>query len=183
MLIRCATLLTVLVAGCGRPQPSTVVLSVCELSRDFTAYRGKLVSVRGIYWYGLRQTCPQSCPDGPWPSYVDLMDADFPPPPGEPPVTFATDDSSWAAMDRVQRAAEIDAKQGKRVEIWVTVLGQIRTSARRSPVGPCDLLMRSGYGHTRSYPAELVVKSVSNIQVVPNANSPYDYSQMYHGAL
>jgi hypothetical protein len=30
---------------------------------------------------------------------------------------------------------------------------------------------------------QLVVRSFSNIEVVPSANSPHDYSNMHHGAL
>jgi hypothetical protein len=182
-MLRCiAFLVSILVAGCGRPQAGTVVLSVCELSGDFTAYRGQLVSVRGVYYYGLRQTCPQACPDGPWPSFVDLTGADDVRR-GEPQVTFDTDWESWRALEEVQEAVERDAKQGRRVEIWVTALGQIRANAYRSPIGPCDRVVNRGYGHLGAAPAQLVVKSFSNIEVIPNANSPYDYSKVFHGAL
>lgn len=182
MLRRVAALLPLILAGCSRPQPSTVVLSVCDLSRDFTAYRGKLVAVRGVYYYGLRQTCPQTCINGPWPSFLDLIGT------GttlrsEPPVAFVTDELSWAALDKVQRAVERDAKRGRRVEIWVTVLGQLRARAHRSPLGPCDMVANGSYGHLGAFPAQLVVESFSNIEVIPNASSPYDYSNMYHGAL
>ncbi len=139
------------------------------------------MSVRGIYYYGLRQTCPQTCATGPWPSFVDLIGADSARL-DELPVTFTTNMQSWDALNKVHRAVERDAKQGKRVEIWVTVLGQLRANPR-SPIGPCDEVANRGYGHLGAFPAQLVVKSFSNIEVVPNANSPYDYSNIYHGAL
>src|SRR5881396_3818848 len=34
-------------------------INVCDLFKDLVSYRGKTVAVRGIYWYGLRQNCPQ----------------------------------------------------------------------------------------------------------------------------
>jgi hypothetical protein len=157
-------------------------LTVCDLSRDFTAYRGKLVAVRGVYYNGLRQTCPQTCTTGSWPSFVDLIGTGGTPQ-KEPPVAFATDELSWAALDKVQRAVERGARRGKRVEIWLTVLGQVRARAHGSPAGPCDRVASGSYGHLGVFPAQLVVKRFSNIEVVPNASSPYDYSNMYHGAL
>lgn len=182
MLRRLAAPLLLLVASCGGPQLSTVLLSVCDLSRDFAAYRGKMVAVRGVYYYGLRQNCPQTCANGPWPSFLDLIGNGYTPP-GEPAVEFTADEPSWAALDKVQQAVERDAKQGKRVEIWVTVLGQVRASPHRSPGGPCDRVVNGGYGHLGAFPAQLVVKRITNIEVVPSAHSPYDYSNMYHGAL
>jgi hypothetical protein len=181
MLHRTAALLPLLLVGCSRPQPSTVVLTVCDLSRDFTAYRGKLVAVRGVYYSGLRQTCPQTRISGPWPSVLNLAFTGETPQ-GEPPVAFATDEVTWDTLDRVERAVEYDAEHGKRVEIWVTALGQVRAGDHRSPVGPCDIVARGRYGHLGGAPAELVVKSFSDIAVVPNPNSPYDYSHVYRGA-
>lgn len=141
-----------------------------------------MVAVKGVYYYGLRQTCPQACANGPWPSFLDLTSSGYTPS-GEPAVGFITDERSWAALDKVQQAVEREAKLGKKAEIWVTVLGQVRASPRRSPIGPCDRAVNGGYGHLGVYPAQLVVRSVTSIEVVPNAHSPYDYSNMYHGAM
>jgi len=53
----------------------SAVLSVCDLSKDLPRYRGKLVTVRGVYYYGLRQSdCPQKCDTGLWPSFLDLKE-------------------------------------------------------------------------------------------------------------
>jgi len=182
MLRRVVTLLAVCLTGCGQRQPSPAVISVCDLSRDFTAYRDKLVAVRGVYLYGLREKCPETCAAGPWPSFVDLIGTDRKRP-GQPPVGFTTDDSGWVQLDTAERAAEREAKQGKRVEVWVTVLGRLRANPHRSPVGPCDIVMNRGYGHLGAYPAQLVAEGFSDIQVIPNANSPFDYSKIYRGAL
>jgi hypothetical protein len=182
MLRAVAALLAVAIVGCRHQPPSTALLSVCDLSRDFSAYRGKLVIVRGVYFYGLRQDCAQSCATGPWPSFVDLIGTGYTVP-GELPFDFRTDDAAFGALDKAERAAEREAKLGRRVEVWATVMGRLRASDHRSPVGPCDRVVNGGYGHLGAFPADLVVQSVSDLELVPNANSPYDYSNMYRGAL
>lgn len=172
-----------LAVGCeSHRQP--VILTVCEVSRDYAAFRGKLISVRGVDYYGLRETCPEKCVGGPWPSFIDLVGTGHMEP-GEPPIRFQTDDASWAALDRVERAVEREAKKGKRFEIWVTVSGQLRTRARHSHLGPCDRIGSDtyGYGHLGGYPAQLVIKNFSNIEVRENPNSAYDYSHIYRGAF
>jgi len=87
-------------------------------------------------------------------------------------------------LDNVRRMVELEAKKGKRFEIWVTAVGQLKTHARRSFLGPCDEIgsRYSGYGHLGSFPAQLVVKHFINIQVKENPNSPFDYGNLYHGA-
>jgi hypothetical protein len=97
---------------------------------------------------GLRQTCPQTCIGGPWPSALNPTGTGETQT-GEPPVAFATDWLSWEALDKVKRGVERDAKQGQRVEIRVTALGQVRAADHRSPVGPCDAITRGHYGHMR----------------------------------
>jgi hypothetical protein len=147
------------------------VISVCDLSRDFTAYRDQIVAVRGVYFYGLRQACPQTCAAGPWPSFVDLVGSD------------TASEAIWADVQKAERNAEQEGKQGRRVEVWVTVKGRLETRERRSPVGPCDMVAKGGYGHLGVFPALIVVQVFQDVQVVPNPDSPYDYSGIYRGAL
>jgi hypothetical protein len=156
----CLLLASAVTVGCSQ-RPSTVVVSVCDISKDFSAYRDKFVAVRGVYYYGLRQKCPQTCATGPWPSSIDLIGS-------------ATGRDPWADLDNVRRMVELEAKKGKRFEIWVTAVGQLKTHARRSFLGPCDEIgsRYSGYGHLGSFPAQLVVKHFINIQVKENPNSP-----------
>jgi hypothetical protein len=181
-MLRCvAALLLIIFACCSRSHPSAVVLSVCDLSRDFAAYDNKLVAVRGVFYYGLRQKCPETCANGPWPSFLDLAGADDVRA-GKPPAGFVSDQQSWVALDNVLRTVERDSKQGKRSEIWVTVVGRVRARGHPSPVGPCDIMARGNYGHLGAFPAQLVVKSFTDIEVMPNPNSPYDYSNMHRGA-
>jgi hypothetical protein len=170
MQARFAALVFVGIAGCGHPQ-RVAVMSVCDLSRDFTAYRGREVAIRGVYFNGLRQQCPQTCSTGPWPSFVDLTGSD------------AAGDGIWADLAKAERTAEEDAKQGRQVEVWVTVRGKLRAADHNSPAGPCDRVVNGGYGHLGMFPAQIVVEAFSDVQVVPNAASPYDYGSVYHGAL
>jgi hypothetical protein len=73
MQTRIAVLLLIAMASCSQSPSHISVMTVCELSRDFTAYRNRVVAVRGVYFYGLRQQCPQTCATGPWPSFMDLV--------------------------------------------------------------------------------------------------------------
>ena len=161
-------LLLLAITFTGQQRPSPPFLSVCDLSKDYGAYRDKLVAVRGVYYYGLRQTCQQTCANGPWPSFLDMVGAD---------------DISWEALARAEQSVELEAKKGKRLEIWVTAVGKLETRARLSPLGPCDKKGSRylGYGHLGVFPARLVVRSFSEIEIIENPKSPYDYRNMYHG--
>jgi len=123
----------VALAGCRQPA-RTNVMSVCDLSRDFTAHRDQIVAVRGVYFYGLREACPQTCATGLWPSFVDLVGSD------------TAGDAIWAEVVKGQNTAEQEGKQGRRVEVWVSVRGKLNASEHRSPVGPCDRVGIAGSG-------------------------------------
>ena len=170
-------------SGCVRPLPSRrdargKTLSVCELSRDFAAYAGQMVSVRGVYYNGLRQRCPQQCPNGdPWPSVLDLVSSQYPRDDGTP--SFATEEPSWDAVDAsvLQRA-----RAGDRGEIWVTVRGYL-IARSGSPIGPCDLEANGMFGGVQVrgwYGALLIVQRISDLEFRRNPASQYDY-QTYLG--
>ena len=126
------------------------------------------MSVRGVYYYGLRQQCTGKCAVGLWPSFINLEGGT---------------DNVWADVAKTERDVETEAKRtGKRFEIWVTVVGSLQTRARRSPLGPCDW-GSPGYGHLGAFPAQITVKTFRDIEVRENPQSPYDYANMYHGAL
>jgi hypothetical protein len=117
----------------------------------------------------LRQDCPEKCTHGLWPSFLDVRGAD---------------QDSWEALDKAQRTVEAEAKKGRRLEVWVTAVGQLRTR-RRPGLDPCHRLGSRylGYGHLGAYPAQLIVTQFRDIEVKVNPNSPYDYSNMYRGPL
>ena len=144
-------------------------MSVCDLAKDFPAYRNKLVTVRGVYYYGLRQSdCPQKCDTGALPSFLNLEGGA---------------DAEWSTLNNVERKVEADAKTGKRFEIWVTITGRLETTVHSSPLGPCDRKSwgTPGFGHLGAFPSRIVVESVKDIAVKENPQSLYDYGHMYHG--
>jgi hypothetical protein len=145
-------------------------MSVCEISKNFPSFRDKAVTVRGVYYYGLRQDCPQKCAGRLWPSFINLK---------------AGTDTAWDALAKAERAVETEAKAtGQRFEIWVTVVGRLQTRAKRSPLGPCDRESWGvGYGHLNAFPAQIVVESFRDVEVRVNPQLPYDYANMYHGPL
>ncbi|MGA2147281.1 MAG: hypothetical protein ABSH49_20235 [Bryobacteraceae bacterium] len=164
-------LLAMLIASGGTPARDAAVISVCELSKDFPGFRDKVVTVRGVYYYGLRQECAEKCKDGLWPSFIDLE---------------GSTNETWAALAKSERDVETEAKRsGKRFELWVTVVGRLQTRAKRSALGPCDRKSwgLGGYGHLGAFPAQIIVESFRDIEVRVNPQSPYDYANMYHGPL
>jgi len=164
-------LLTMLVPLDVMPAPDVGVMSVCQLSKDLPAFRDKVVTVRGVYYYGLRQECPQKCTDGLWPSFIEFQGAEG---------------LSWADLNKALHEVETEAKAtGKRFEIWMTVVGRLQTIVKPSPLGPCDRKSweQGGYGHLGAFPSQITVESFSNIEIRVNPRSPYDYAHMYHGAL
>jgi hypothetical protein len=165
----CLLLFSVLTSAC-HPPASLKVFSLCDLAKDYGSYRDKRVAVRGVYFYGLQESCSQKCADAPWPSFIWLSGAD-------------SENYEWAVLDNIECKVELEAKKGKRFEIWVTATGHLRAREQASPLGPCDRIARGGYGHLGAYPAELVVEEFTNIEVKANPNSPYDYSNIYRGAL
>jgi hypothetical protein len=144
-------------------------MSVCELSRDYPAFRGEMVTVHGVYYYGLRQECEQKCAGGLWPSFIELEGGK---------------EGVWSELNKTLDSVESYAKaSGKRFEIWVTVVGRLQTKAKRSPHGPCDRKSWGSYGHLGVFPAQITVESFRAIEVKVDPQSPYDYANMYHGAL
>jgi hypothetical protein len=172
-MIRSGTLvlLAMLIASGGTSARDAAVMSVCELSKDFPGFRDKVVAVRGVYYYGLRQECAEKCKSGLWPSFINLEGGT---------------DETWAALSKPERDVEAAAKRsGKRFELWVTVVGRLQTRAKHSPLGPCDRKSwgMAGYGHLGVYPAQIMVETYRDIEARVNPQSPYDYAHMYHGPL
>lgn len=167
--MRCPVILAViaLLATNRIPASPDRVWTVCELSKDYSRYRERTVRVRGVYYYGLRQDCPQKCADGPWPSFLYLEGGS---------------EGAWAALAKADREVEAEARRtGQRFELWVTVIGRLQSRAGHSPVGPCDRAAWGMYGHLGSFPAQLTVEAFRDIEVKVNPKSPYDYAHMYHG--
>jgi hypothetical protein len=143
---------------------------VCELLRDLPSWRDRLVCVRGVYYNGLQQRCPDSCAAWPWPSSLSLV---------------GDGGESGRSLLKALQTAELEANSGNGVEVRVTVVGWLRTMARRSPAGPCDAVGSSlyGYGHLGAWPAELDIKRFEDIELKHDATSRYDYTNYTHRRL
>jgi hypothetical protein len=155
----------------SKQPPAQAIISICDLFKDLTRYRGELVTVRGIYWHGLRQPCPDSFVtlDHKWPSALNLVDSDLVATQGQN-VPFKTDRKSWDVLDEITLR---EIREGRHEEIWVTAVGKLRT-----PEGYIrdDGRVAGGYGHLGVFPAELVVQRVFDIEI--KATPTYDYGLM-----
>jgi hypothetical protein len=145
-------------------------VTICELLKNVQAYRGKVVAVRGIYWYGLRQSCAEPLVTGghAWPSALNLVDTAAARSEAETPA-FKTDRSSW---DRLDELVVREAKAGQREEIWATVVGFVRAPVTYIRDGK----VVGGYGHLGAFPAELVVEHISDVSIMPAPT--YDYREL-----
>ena len=149
--------------ACSRwKEPPLRVMSVCELSRDFSKYRGQVIAVRGIDFYGLRQGCGGKCAVGLWPSFVDYSGG-------------ATDEV-WSEIATLEKEAARRTALGEHVELWVTIVGKLNAREHRSPLGPCDPVALGGYGHLGGYPAELKVREFRDFEIHVHPHSDYDYN-------
>jgi len=167
-----ALVLLLIVGGWGPHRPtSPIPVSVCDLSRDSSSCAGKLIALRGVSYSGLRQECPQECATAPWPSRVWVVGAD------------PTYEASWTALDQAEQMAKREAGRGRHPEIWVTAVGRLRTQARHSPAGPCDVIGSRlyGYGHLGEWLAQREVDYFTGIEAIENPNSPYDYGRVRRG--
>lgn len=173
------TSLSVCPAGCrreaGRPsaeEPLARVISVCELLEDVALYRGKIVVVRGIDYYGLRApSCAGEFITGGrrWPWAVAMVHSTYPSGAGEEAPPFTTEQESWRAWNDLVRH---QAERGLRGEIWMTVVGMVRAPKEYVRA---DGAVFAGYGHLGAFPAELVVKRIFDIEVKRDPPT-YDYS-------
>jgi hypothetical protein len=158
------------VVACGRKpvlegggdQKTTPVITVCQLFQHLERYPGQTVRMRGIYWYGLRQSCPGKFVTGAqeWPYALDVVRATM-------------HDRDWDELDRLTMTLAHTAWRG---EIWVTVTGRIETGYVKQ-----GQMLLQGYGHLAAYPVELTGTDVSDVSAQQTPPT-YDYGRLLHGA-
>lgn len=146
-------------------------VTVCELLKNVLSYRDKLIAVRGIYWYGLRQSCSEQFVTGThvWPTALNFWYSDD-------AAKNRLDTSSEVNLKgwgELEATVKREAKAGHREEIWVTLIGMLR--APESYIRT-DGQIVGGYGHLGGFPAEVVVESVSDIEIKPVPT--YDYAEL-----
>ncbi len=148
-------------------------MTVCELFADLPSHQDKMVAVRGIFFFGLRQqNCPERFVSGnhQWPTVLDLVDSNYPNV-GERPMNFVTDDPTW---NNLQLLAVAEGRKGRHEEIWATIEGQLQGPQRYIRPGIKGGL--GGYGHMGGLAAQLVVKRVVDIET--KQTPTYDYGEM-----
>jgi hypothetical protein len=146
--------------------------TVCDVFHYMPAYRGKLVTVTGIYWYGLRETCPGRFVTGEreWPTVLLIVDRRQSDPKfGRLP--FQTDYASWDRMDEVIMR---QAKAHFHGAIQVTITGQVQSDYTQF-----GQKLLSGYGHLGSFPAQLVVKRIVDVSLL--SRPVYNYGNLLDG--
>jgi len=162
--------------GCSKPEARPAVdpdkevatLSVCDVLKEIATYQNTMVRVTGIYWYGLRQSCPEPLMIGgrTWPSAIELTDAAASRNRGGR-LDFETDRGSW---DRLYEFLGNEARAGKKEEIWVSAVGRFEGVQVRAngTVG--------GFGHMAMLPGELVVQRITDIRVKDRPT--YNYGEL-----
>jgi hypothetical protein len=155
-------LLVVALAGIGAASRSPSIKTVCDvLANDPTALNGALITVRGEYEFS---------DEGTW--LVGECDSHLVTRGLEWPNTISismnpSDDNasrSWGRMVQKLRRLHADPSRDR---ILLTIIGKLLTRASMNdeivqmPYG----LMRAGFGHLGTAPAEIDVVSVSNIRV------------------
>jgi hypothetical protein len=132
--------------------------------------------VRGIYYAGLQQRCPQTCPTGePWPSTLDLVESRNSDLFFRLRVPFVTDQESWESLDRAVLQA---ADRGEKAEVWAIVRGYLVVKVN-SALGPCDLAANGMFWgvHSRGWSGgALIVERIHDVEIRKNAATGYDYS-------
>lgn len=148
------------------------VLSVCELFSNIQAYRGKMISVRGVYYFGLRDSgCSNhlETQGWVWPTALWVTDSSDRSGVDEQPVEFSTDSASRRELDETE-ARLLKEIKAKRKRLVVTITGLLRTREKYVRVDTHYGRIGNGYGHLNAFPAELVIKRVDKI-VVEDADS------------
>lgn len=135
-----------------------IVTSVCEILQDPARWRNRVVSVRGVYEYGLR---PQTACSQPfttnghvWPQAIDLTGAD-----AEELATWkSTESLGLSFADFVHGERGSPPAPGKLRA--ATFIGVLRSRATYSITATKYGSMGNGYGHLNAFPAQLVVYEV-----------------------
>lgn len=167
--------------GCDKPTSTPVrpeagsmpTHSVCELFSDLGAFTGKRVKVRGIYYYGLRDTaCTGEIVAGgrSWPKVLGLVEAGRLPGAGSSEGPNGDD----LGLEKLHAEHHRLAQSRVRAEIWVTVVGRLH--------GPTDHWVPNsgvvrGFGHLGSLPAELLIESVLDVAVVSTPTFDYAFRE------
>ncbi len=147
-------------------QPKAEV-SVCEALQHSSAYKNKMVTILGIYFFGVLRECNSKViiENETWPSVIQpLISFGLK---GDP--DFETDTASLEDLDKLTLR---EAKAHKKEEIWAKISGKFLV-AEVDPNLPYRWV--KGFSKHGPIPAGLFVKQVLSIEIKPNPT--YDYGE------
>lgn len=152
------------------------VIDICDVLRNPVSFNGKVVAIRGFFsdtdegnWLMGECPVPLSTAGYVWKSHIFLI------PPGSNFVLHATEYSEDTAAlkafaDKLKRR-----KDPIRDKVLVTVVGKIETreNLEMEVYRDRDGRVRpAGFGHMNGAPAQLVLKTVRDVSIVPFAERP-----------
>jgi hypothetical protein len=156
--------------------PDGTVIEICDILRDPVSFNGKEVAIRGVFrdtdegaWLVGECPVPLSTGGYVWNSHIYLIS------PRSKFVLRSVEYSEDSAAFEVLASRLKDRKDPIRDKAIVTVFGKIETREdleaqvyrdRDGRVRP------AGFGHMGGAPAQLVLKTVRDISVVPFAQRP-----------
>jgi hypothetical protein len=143
-------------------------ISVCEALQNFQRYNAKLVTIRGIYFFELRETCGSEVIIGnrAWPAVIQPLNSYR----ADVHADFTTDFGSLKALDELTWR---EAQAHKREEIWVKISGSLQVVDVNKYAS--EAVVR-GFGHSGNFPAALFVKKILSVEIKPNPT--YDYGDL-----
>lgn len=159
----------------AQPVAPPEIITLCDLIKNPVGYRGRVVAVVGVYWYGLRDVCSSRfiTASHTWPSAIELAHSGSNIP-NDIAVPFQTDEKSW---DHLQSVVLQEARAARKEEIWVTAVGIVQAPA--SYIDKAGQVV-GGYGHLGVFPAQLVIESISQIRIVKKPT--YNYGEILRQA-
>jgi hypothetical protein len=157
----------------------TEILSVCDVLSKIDSYRDKIITVKGLVMGGgnhghvlkdfeIKNECPQIAKSGRhWPSLVALSFPRTNTPFPDGPLTFLPE------YKEIKDFTEKDREIHQDVKLYhlATFVGELRSKKDLNiDIVADDLYVGNGYAEGDQCPAYLVVKSITNVQVVSYTN-------------
>jgi hypothetical protein len=156
----------------GASTPKLNEFSVCGLMAKLKSQRQKIIRVRGELFAGSEitalgdQACGKPFTAGgiKWATAVDLVSSDYRPGGGEPRAPFVTEP---AVMARLASTVAERKRLGRNGKVLITVTGFLRVRDKYIPMTTGYGVQGNGYGHLGVYPAQLVIKAIEDITILP----------------
>ena len=148
-------------------------INVCDLARRLSAYRNKMVAVRGEFFSGRHgatvgsERCTRASPFREFGSGI-AINLSFPsnPAPGEEQVDFEIDGESLRRFEESMSAARAEKRTGAELKVVATFVGVLRVrSGFKLKPSPSGGYVGNGFGQLGRYPAELVMRDIRDLSI------------------